>query len=763
MASSNLSDSEYAHQRKALLTLINRLRSVGAQGELDLPRIAVIGNQSAGKSSVVEAISGINVPRDSGTCTRCPLECRLASAPEWACRISIRREFDFTGKRLADMMLRRAQLAVLDPGADIVRIMRMNLEEIKEKMKDGRTTEFSRNVVCIDLEGPDLTDVQFVDLPGIIQNASPAAIRLVEDMVVDNIRGNCLILVAIPMTDDIENQKAMTLAREQDPNGLRTIGVLTKPDLLSAGQTTSRALWHDVIMGYKHPLHHGYFCTRQPDDKERTNGIIGSEARRIEAEFFANSDPWSTCPEQDRLGTDNLISTLSNCLVQMISETLPRISRTADTHLEACRTSLAALPEPPTEDPATHLLTLITEFSNEIKQWVQGSPGHNELVQKNNAAFRDFKVAIKKTAPGFVAGLPLKLEGTSSVPYILTDGGGKTGGGQTASESLQPIYLSDVRETLQRARTRELPGDVPPAAKAALIADFHQTWSRSTEICFERARDSLNEVLSRAMEHFFSRFSNLKRTLWTYLRKLVLAHSQDCNKYLEAVVRMETATPMTQNDDVLQTAMEKWIVKYKDQRAGRIPTDVPIPAAVPKPSPFGFSKTDQPPASTFFSTSTPKPAEGAASTANPAPSGFFTQPPAGTNPAAANPFATPAPRLKQEDFGRLHAGDEYETEILLMSGVRAYFEAGISYRRVIDNVPGLIDTTFGKTFASNLQGNLIRELKLGQPDAHEQCAQYLNEDPAVVSRRTELRQRLKMLESVQKDLMDFGNNHRTKE
>ena len=74
-------------------------------------------------------------------------------------------------------------------------------------------------------------------------------------------------------------------------------------------------------MGYKHPLHHGYFCTRQPDDEERANGITTSEARRIETDFFANSDPWSTCPRQERLGTDNLISTLSSCLVQMFVDT----------------------------------------------------------------------------------------------------------------------------------------------------------------------------------------------------------------------------------------------------------------------------------------------------------------------------------------------------------------------------------------------------------------------------------------------------------
>ncbi|KAF7350793.1 P-loop containing nucleoside triphosphate hydrolase protein [Mycena sanguinolenta] len=670
MASSYLSDSQYANQRKELLMLMNRLRSVGGSW-----RAGPTSNRSYRKperryeaivtmipfcSRVCNPIQ-INVPRDSGICTRCPLECRLVSAPEWACRISIRRDFDSTGRRLAEvsetpfgdlirnrteigMMLRRAQLAVLDSGAQTTRIMRMNIEELHtyEKLQNRRPPEFSRNVVCVDLEGPDLTDVQVIDLPGITQNASPAAIRLVEDMVVDNIRGNCLILVAIPMTDDIENQKAMTLAREQDPKGLRTIGkfsfmfesrvvyltkpllkgVLTKPDLLSARQTTSLALWHDVIMGYKHPLRHGYFCTRHPDDEERASGITTAEAREIETEFFASSDPWSTCPEQDRLGTANLISTLSNCLVQMIAETLPKIIRTADTHLEACRTSLGALPEPPTDDPVNYLLTLITEFSTEIKQCVQGSSGHNDLIQKNSVAFRDFKVAIKQTAPGFVAGLP--VEGNSNVPNILTDEEGQTSSGI----SPRPIYLTAVK------------------------GDAAETWSRCTEICFEHVRDSLNEVLSRTMEHFFSRFSNLKCALWTYLRKLVRAHSQDCAKYLEAVVRMETATPMTQNDDFLQATLEEWIVKYKDQRAGRIPTVLPKPVqAATLGSASGLF--GQPP--TGATPAAPKPF--GAGTANPAPSAFSSQPPAGANPAASKPFGTGTPNPAPSGlFGQPPAG-----------------------------------------------------------------------------------------------------------
>lgn len=114
--------------------------------------------------------SWIKVPRDSGTCTRCPMECRLSSAPEWLCRISIRREFDATGKRLTDVsedpfgdpitdkeevevMLRRAHVAVLQPGIQVAEILKMNVEELKEKIVDGKAPSFSRNVVCVDLEG----------------------------------------------------------------------------------------------------------------------------------------------------------------------------------------------------------------------------------------------------------------------------------------------------------------------------------------------------------------------------------------------------------------------------------------------------------------------------------------------------------------------------------------------------------------------------------------------------------------------------------
>ncbi|KAJ7149427.1 P-loop containing nucleoside triphosphate hydrolase protein [Mycena crocata] len=837
-----LSDSKYASRRKELLALMSQLRAVGAQEELNLPRIAVIGNQSAGKSSVVEAISGIKVPRDSGTCTRCPMECRLASAPQWSCRISIRHEFDASGKRLpkiseqefggvisdkdtVEIMLRRAQLAVLDPKAAMSDVMKMGVEELKEKMQDGKTPSFSKNIVCVDLEGPDLTDLQFVDLPGIIQNATAEAVRLVEEMVVEHIKGNCLILVAIPMTDDIENQKAMTLAREQDPDGTRTIGVLTKPDLLSAGSTKSRALWLDVIEGRRHKLFHGYYCTRQPDDEERAKGISSQEARKAEVAFFARSAPWATSTQQERFGTENLIATLSRLLVNIIGEKLPTIIETANAHLEDCRAALSRLPPPSTEEPATHLLMLITEFCTEIKQYVRGSLDPSELIQKNNAAFGEFKRAIRRTAPGFVALLPVEGNSTAPDQIINDDEDGDLPADNDSYAAQQPIYLTDVRETLRRAKARELPGDVPPAAKASLIADFQQSWSASTDTCFETVRDALMHLLMQSMEHLFSRYSALKHALRTCLFYLIQIHYTECARYLAAVLEMET-TPMTQNDHYLLATTEKWVGKYKEQRAGKSsvpdvpptkrqkidkanPADAPSNmfsfgapsnrSNTPGPAPmvavpaagtgFGNGSTTAPasPAAPAFGTQAFASASAFGKPTPLAPSGtpvhpfaaFSTPVPAfGTGVSTpATPIAPGAPSavsdptkmrealallvelgysgVKEEDLGKLRAGDEYETEILLMSGVRAYFQ--VSYKRIIDNVPGLIDTKFVKTLANGLQSNLVREFKLGQPDAHVRCAEYLTEDAAVVAKRADLSQRMKMLQGVQQDLMNFGN------
>src|SRR5947207_11806286 len=122
-----LSSGLYGTTARALIDVVNKLHQCGTDEYLDLPKIAVIGNQSAGKSSLVESISGITLPRSTGTCTRCPFKVMLKSdtvESVWKCQVSV---FDHEQghavqfgealyqKRDVESVLRRAQLATLNP------------------------------------------------------------------------------------------------------------------------------------------------------------------------------------------------------------------------------------------------------------------------------------------------------------------------------------------------------------------------------------------------------------------------------------------------------------------------------------------------------------------------------------------------------------------------------------------------------------------------------------------------------------------------
>ncbi|KAJ7196517.1 P-loop containing nucleoside triphosphate hydrolase protein [Mycena pura] len=777
---------------------MSQLRSVGAQGDLDLPRITVIGNQSAGKSSVVEAISGIKVPRDAGTCTRCPMECRLSySRSFWSCRISIRQEYDRQGRPLplpnvtepqfgnvitdkndVELALRRAQFAVLNPSISHQQILEMSPGKLKEGVPGSRPLKFSRNSICVDLEGPDLTDLMFLDLPGIIQNAEPEVVQLVEDMVVSHIRGNCLILVALPMTDDIENQKAMRLAHQQDPEGRRTIGVLTKPDVLSE-RSNARNQWLDVLEGRKHVLQHGYYCTRQPDDDERNRNITTAEARAAESQFFRSTTPWSASTHANRLGTDNLVSTLSTLLVQIINERLPVIRQMANELMQACRHDLASLPEKVLAEPATHMLNLVTAFVTDIRQHVDGQSGMSGLIHERNAAFAEFKVAINNTQPKFVACVSGQL-GTSGSPITID-------GDLTATQliaSQRSVYLPDIRAHIAESITRELPGNIPFSAKKSLIVAFQETWLKSAVDCFESVKQSMHALLMRSIEEKFGRYDQLTQRLKESIAILIGKYYESCGAFLMAMLQVEQM-PFTQNDHYLQSSTEKWLSRYKEERAGkrgRSSSDegpsskqrklsgslkasggqqsaLSSTSAAPFKFEFDAKNTN---ASSFTSATTTlpsspalKPQESSATVTRGASPATSTD---GNKVTSALALLADLgyTGLTLEDLGKLRPVDEYETEIAVMAEVRGYFQC--AYKRVIDNIPALIDFKFLQAIAVDLQAALILEFQLGSEKANAQCAALLAEDPKTVAKREELLANRKRLEAVQMRLHNFGIN-----
>ena len=180
-----LESTPYAHDSRFLIDLNDSLGESGLGEFLSLPKIAVIGDQSSGKSSLIEAISQIKVPRGDGKCTRCPMEVRLRSGTmPWRCSVSLqlyngevlRNTYPFATTNSKDDMeniLKYAQWAALNAGIGT------NLPSTYQELQSVDTPidfsqdsapSFSRNVVLVEIHGA-LVNVTFIDLPGIITMA----------------------------------------------------------------------------------------------------------------------------------------------------------------------------------------------------------------------------------------------------------------------------------------------------------------------------------------------------------------------------------------------------------------------------------------------------------------------------------------------------------------------------------------------------------------------------------------------------------------
>jgi len=212
-----------------------------------LPRICVLGSQSAGKSSLIEAISGVPLPRASGTCTRCPTECILIHKEgPWSCKVNLRFKYDGDNRELVDHhhyefgpvitrpaevkeRLRRAQVAILNPN--------LSDPDFPDRFLNGdlpdpatRAISFSHNFISMTIEGPDVVDLSFVDLPGIIASVSSGSpqsdiedVKSLAHRYISNRSG--IALLTITCETDFENQGAWQIGKAHDPSAERTIGI----------------------------------------------------------------------------------------------------------------------------------------------------------------------------------------------------------------------------------------------------------------------------------------------------------------------------------------------------------------------------------------------------------------------------------------------------------------------------------------------------------------------------------------------------------
>ncbi|CAK4033018.1 interferon-induced GTP-binding mx2 [Lecanosticta acicola] len=292
-----------------MLEKIDKLFACGVGEYVDLPQIVVVGDESCGKSSVLEGLIKKPLPRDSGLCTRFATQIVFRRAAQSGIFVSIMPEQNAPQEHISSLRAWAKSVPSLDSQA-FVDIMR----EVHEVMglsggvddTGARKPTFSNDVLRLEICGPDQEHLSVIDIPGIFKSTTEglttkADIQLVRNMVksyMDNPRS--VILAVIPANVDVATQEILELAGEADPQQDRTLGVLTKPDLVDKGAEPKVI---ELLEGRARSMKLGWHMIRNPGQLDLANTDLDRDS--MEADFFRSQKPWDTI-DKDKVGIDAL-------------------------------------------------------------------------------------------------------------------------------------------------------------------------------------------------------------------------------------------------------------------------------------------------------------------------------------------------------------------------------------------------------------------------------------------------------------------------
>ncbi|XP_072935066.1 dynamin isoform X7 [Epargyreus clarus] len=339
-----------------LIPIVNKLQDafvqMGVHMSLDLPQIAVVGGQSAGKSSVLENFVGRDfLPRGSGIVTRRPLILQLINGnTEYA-------EFlHCKGKKFTDFNEVRGEI------------------EAETDRVTGSNKGISPVPINLRVYSPNVLNLTLIDLPGLTKvpiGDQPIDIeQQIKGMIFQFIRReSCLILAVTPANTDLANSDALKLAKEVDPQGLRTIGVITKLDLMDEG-TDAR----DVLENKLLPLRRGYIGVVNRSQKDIDGRKDISAALAAERKFFLSHPSYRHIA--DRLGTPYLQRVLNQQLTNHIRDTLPGLRDKLQKQLLTLEKDVDQYKHFRPDDPSIKtkaMLQMIQTLQTDFERTIEGS------------------------------------------------------------------------------------------------------------------------------------------------------------------------------------------------------------------------------------------------------------------------------------------------------------------------------------------------------------------------------------------------------
>ena len=327
------------------------------------------GDQSSGKSSVLEAISGVPFPTKSNLCTRFPIELVLRKTSHIGISVSI---VPHESRSEPEQQFLGGFYEKLD-GFDGLPTLIENAKAVLAISTHGKA--FLKDLLCVEVLGPDRPHLTIVDLPGLIHSEtkqqSAFDVELVQDVVQAYMREpRSIILAVVSAKNDYANQIVLKLARAADKKGNRTLGVITKPDTLIAS-SESKAMYISLVRNQDVEFRLGWHVLKNMDSETGEWSLVDRDVK--EEEFFSQGI-WEDLP-RSLLGVDKLRNRLSKVLLMQIAAELPSLIDEIEIKSKARRSRLDKLGEPRAtlDEQRLYLLHISQSFQSLIKASVDGT------------------------------------------------------------------------------------------------------------------------------------------------------------------------------------------------------------------------------------------------------------------------------------------------------------------------------------------------------------------------------------------------------
>lgn len=398
-------NQNYHEKASTWIHFLEDLQDLGIEDkQFTIPQIAVFGDQSSGKSSLLESISGIPFPKGVGLVTKCPTRISMIRTPNVSWEASITLPKTYSNAEITRTVTNPEELSDL-------------LAKASQLITSGSSNGFSQDCIHVGVRSPDVPNLSLIDLPGIIRTTTTGQDRSVIASV-DNLlakymsQPETIILAIIPSNQDIATIDILERAHKYDPSGERTIGVLTKPDLIDRGAEEEIV---QVIKNLKKPLKLGYIIVKNRNQLELQSQLSLQDGLKAESQYFDSHPVWSTLSSSSR-GISSLCEKLSQLILIKAQSNASSLKSALIAKQKEAKTSLQGLGEndiPNTYDTQRKLLIkIITRFNQVLRQISSGE--YRDLFAQHDSSLH-----LKYLMTNILQALESTLQG--NIPNLYTD------------------------------------------------------------------------------------------------------------------------------------------------------------------------------------------------------------------------------------------------------------------------------------------------------------------------------------------------------